>query len=62
MADEERIEPTLDADAPPPQAIPHEPEAEEVKPKSKKGLFIIIGLVVVLAGAVGGYFYMQHKA
>jgi flagellar basal body-associated protein FliL len=62
MADEERVEPTLDADAPPPQAIPHEPEAEEVKPKSKKGLFIIIGLVVVLAGAVGGYFYMQHKA
>jgi flagellar FliL protein len=25
-------------------------------------LFLIVGLLVVLAGAVGGYFYMQHNA
>lgn len=62
MADEERIEPTLDENVPPPSVPTHEPTTEEEKPKSKKGLLIIIGLVVVLAGAVGGYFYMQHKA
>ena len=68
MADEERIEPTLDPNAAAPAAAPSTPPAhgegveEAEKPKSKKTLFIIIGLVVVIAGAVGGYMYMQHAA
>jgi flagellar FliL protein len=66
MADEERIEPTLDPNAAAPAAAPGTSAnagAEEAgKPKSKKTLFIIIGLVVVIAGAVGGYMYMQHSA
>jgi flagellar FliL protein len=63
MADEERVEPTLDVNGgiPPPPVVEQE-EVEEEKPKSKKMLFLIIGLIVVLAGAVGGYFYMQHNA
>jgi flagellar protein FliL len=63
MADEERVEPTLDVNGgvPPPPALEQE-EVEEEKPKSKKMLFLIIGLLVVVAGAVGGYFYMQHNA
>jgi flagellar FliL protein len=64
MADEERVEPTLDVNGgiPPPPVVEQHIEAEEEKPKSKKMLFLIIGLLVVLAGAVGGYFYMQHNA
>ena len=64
MADEERVEPTLDVNGgiPPPPVVEQHTEAEEEKPKSKKMLFLIIGLLVVLAGAVGGYFYMQHNA
>ncbi|QWE31176.1 flagellar basal body-associated protein FliL [Polynucleobacter sp. Adler-ghost] len=63
MADEERVEPTLDVNGgiPPPPVVEQE-EVEEEKPKSKKMLFLIIGLIVVLAGAVGGYLYMQHNA
>ncbi len=63
MADEERVEPTLDVNGgiPPPPVV-EQIEVEEEKPKSKKMLFLIIGLLVVLAGAVGGYFYMQHNA
>jgi flagellar FliL protein len=63
MADEERVEPTLDVNGgiPPPPAI-EQIEIQEEKPKSKMMLFLIIGLIVVLAGAVGGYFYMQHNA
>jgi flagellar FliL protein len=63
MADEERVEPTLDVNGgiPPPPVV-EQIEVEEEKPKSKKMLFLIIGLIVVLAGAVGGYFYMQHSA
>ena len=62
MADEERIEPTLDPNA---AASPAQAPAisdAAVQPKSKKTLFIIIGLVVVIIGAVGGYMYMQHSA
>jgi len=67
MADEERIEPTLDPNtaaaaaggATPANGVSSQ-EAE--KPKSKKTLFIIIGLVVIIAGAVGGYMYMQSTA
>jgi len=68
MADEERIEPTLDPNAAAPQtaaavAPAAQDESEEAaKPKSKMKLLIIVGLVVVIAGAVGGYMYMQHKA
>jgi flagellar FliL protein len=68
MAEEERIEPTLDPNAAAPAAAASGPPAhgdgsEEVeKPKSKKTLFIIIGLVVVIVAAVGGYMYMQHSA
>ena len=68
MADEERVEPTLDPNAaasaapvaPPPANGSHDADGAQDKPKSKKTLFIILGLVVVLAGAVGGYMYMQH--
>ncbi|WP_438979469.1 flagellar basal body-associated FliL family protein [Polynucleobacter sp.] len=68
MAEEERIEPTLDPNAAAPAAAASGPPAHEdgaaesEKPKSKKTLFIIIGLVVLIAGAVGGYMYMQHAA
>jgi flagellar FliL protein len=63
MADEERVEPTLDVNGGiPPPPVEEQIEVEEEKPKSKKMLFLIIGLIVVLAGAVGGYFYMQHNA
>ena len=67
MADEERIEPTLDPNAAAPAAGPATPangeKPQEVeKPKSKKMLFIIIGVVVLLVGAVGGYMYMQSSA
>jgi flagellar FliL protein len=64
MADEERVEPTLDVNGgiPPPPVVEQHIEVEEEKPKSKKMLFLIVGLLVVLAGAVGGYFYMQHNA
>ena len=68
MAEEERIEPTLDPNAAAPAAAASGPPAhgdgaeEAEKPKSKKTLFIIIGLVVVIVAAVGGYMYMQHSA
>jgi len=67
MADEERIEPTLDPNAAAPAAGGAAPangasNQEAEKPKSKKTLFIIIGLVVIIAGAVGGYMYMQSTA
>ena len=67
MADEERIEPTLDPNAAAPAAggttsANSASNQEAEKPKSKKTLFIIIGLVVIIAGAVGGYMYMQSSA
>jgi len=63
MADEERVEPTLDVNGGiPPPPVAEQIEVQEEKPKSKKMLFLIIGLIVMLAGAVGGYFYMQHNA
>jgi len=67
MADEERIEPTLDPNAAAPAAggaasANSASNQEAEKPKSKKTLFIIIGLVVIIAGAVGGYLYMQSSA
>ncbi len=67
MADEERIEPTLDPNAAAPAAGPATPangeKPQEVeKPKSKKMLFIIIGVLVLLVAAVGGYMYMQSSA
>ena len=67
MADEERIEPTLDPNAAAPAVAASGPPAHgdgaaAEKPKGKKTLFIIIGLVVVIVAAVGGYMYMQHSA
>jgi flagellar FliL protein len=67
MADEERIEPTLDPNAAAPAAGVVTPAngdniQEAEKPKSKKMLFIIIGVVVLLVAAVGGYMYMQSTA
>jgi flagellar FliL protein len=68
MADEERIEPTLDPNAAAPAATAAGAPSDAAgaaapeKPKSKKTLFIIIGLVVIIAGAVGGYMYMQSSA
>lgn len=66
MADEERIEPTLNPNAAVPAAGPATPANGETtqeaeKPKSKKMLFIIIGVVVLLIAAVGGYLYMQSS-
>ena len=66
MADEERIEPTLDPNAAAPAAGPATPAngdniQEAEKPKSKKMLFIIIGVVVLLVVAVGGYMYMKSS-
>jgi flagellar FliL protein len=67
MADEERIEPTLDPNAAAPAAGASTPAngdniQEAEKPKSKKMLFIITGVVVLLVAAVGGYMYMQSSA
>ena len=68
MADEERIEPTLDPNAAAPVAAnagaPGHNDGEEhaEKPKSKKTLFIIIGVVVLLVAVVGGYMYTQSAA
>jgi len=68
MADEERIEPTLDPNAAAPQAPTPAPAGgqdlsnEEAKPKGKGKLLIMIGLVVIIVLGVGGYMYMQHKA
>lgn len=66
MADEERIEPTLDPNAAAPAAGASTPAngdniQEAEKPKSKKMLFIIIGVVVLLVAAVGGYMYMKSS-
>jgi len=68
MAEEERVEPTLDPNAAAPQAAVaapaggHDAEEETPKPKGKGKLLIIIALVVLIAGGVGGYMYMQHSA
>jgi len=61
MAEEERVEPTLEAGAAPVAAAPASTESAEPPPKkSNKKLFIILGVVVVLlAGGVGGYMYTQ---
>jgi flagellar FliL protein len=66
MADEERIEPTLDPNAAASAAGGASPAngnntQEAEKPKSKKMLFIIIGVVVLLVAAAGGYMYMQSS-
>ncbi len=64
MAEEERVEPTLEAGAAPAAAAPATAEAVEppAPPKSKKKLFIILGvLVVLIGGGVGGYMYMQKS-
>ncbi len=62
MAEEQKVEPTLEAGAnPTPAAAPASATDEAPPPpKSKKKLFIIIGaLVVLIGGGVGGYMYMQ---
>lgn len=64
MAEEERVEPTLEAGAAPAAAAPATAETVEppAPPKSKKKLFIILGvLVVLIGGGVGGYMYMQKS-
>jgi flagellar protein FliL len=70
MAEQERVEPKLNADEAAPATAnenmqPNQNHGGEVSPapaKSKLKLFIIIGLVVVLGGAVAGYLYMQNAA
>ena len=61
MAEEERVEPTLEAGAAPAAAASASTESAEPLPKkSNKKLFIILGVVVVvLAGGFGGYMYTQ---
>lgn len=63
MAEEDRVEPTLEAGAA--SSAGSSPSATETAPppKSNKKLFIIIAVLVVLTGgAVGGYMYMQKSA
>ena len=62
MAEEERVEPTLEAGAAPVAAASASKESAEPPPKkSNKKLFIILGVVVVLlVGGVGGYMYTQN--
>ena len=62
MAEEQKVEPTLEAGATPaPDAAPEAASKEEAPPpKSKKKLFIILGvLIVLIGGGVGGYMYMK---
>jgi len=62
MAEEQKVEPTLEAGATPaPDAAPEAaPKEEAPPPKSKKKLFIILGvLIVLIGGGVGGYMYMK---
>ena len=62
MAEEDKVEPTLEAGAnPAPAAAPASATDEAPPPpKSKKKLFIIIGaLVVLIGGGAGGYMCMQ---
>ncbi|NBO87730.1 MAG: hypothetical protein EBV00_06300 [Burkholderiaceae bacterium] len=64
MAEEDKVEPTLEAGAnPAPAAAPASATDEAPPPpKSKKKLFIIIGaLVVLIGGGAGGYMYMQKS-
>ena len=68
MADEERIEPTLDGSATPAPAaagaaISGNEGGQQEPPKSgKKNLIIILGVILLAVGGVGGYMYMQHSA
>jgi len=60
MAEEQKVEPTLEAGATPaPDAAPEAATKEEdPPPKSKKKLFIILGvLIVLIGGGVGLYVY-----
>ena len=64
MAEEDRVEPTLEAGAA--SSAGSSPSANETAspppPKSNKKLFIIIAvLVVLIGGAVGGYMFMQKS-
>ncbi|NCX26952.1 MAG: hypothetical protein EBX16_08300, partial [Burkholderiaceae bacterium] len=64
MAEEDKVEPTLEAGAnPAPAAAPASATDEAPPPpKSKKKLFIIIGaLIVLIGGGAGGYMYMQKS-
>lgn len=68
MADEERIEPTLDGSATPAPAAAgaaasgNEGGQQEPPKSGKKNLIIILGVILLAAGGVGGYMYMQHSA
>ena len=64
MAEEDRVEPTLEAGAA--SSAGSSPSANETAspppPKSNKKLFITIAvLVVLIGGAVGGYMFMQKS-
>ena len=67
MAEEERIEPTLEpgaasGTAPAPAADSHNQEDAPPPKSSKKFLIIVIALVVLIGGGIGGYMYLDHSA
>lgn len=63
MAEEEKVEPTLEAGTAPAAAPASAESAENLPPpkKSKKTLFIILGIVVLVAGGGVAYMLMQNS-
>jgi flagellar FliL protein len=65
MAEEERVEPTLEpgqASGSATATNSGEKEALEPPKKSNKTLLIAVALILVIGGGVGGYLYMDHAA
>lgn len=63
MAEEEKVEPTLEAGTAPAAAPASAESAENLPPpkKSKKTLFIILGIITLVAGGGVAYTFMQNS-